>query len=331
MPDRFRVVVTDFLSETTVETPILEDLATITLAGAHAEVDLSGHLESADALIQFHDIPMITDATLAKAVRCRGVVRAGVGYNNIDLKAAGRRGIAVCNVPDYGTEEVADHAIMLLLAVARRLLAADQSLRRGEWDIAVVKSAPRLRDKTLGLLGCGRIGTATALRAKAFGLDLVFNDPFVAPGVEKALGVRRVFRLEELLEQSHFLSVHCYLDATTRHIINARALMRMPRGAVLINTARGPVVDQSALVEALDSGHLAGAGIDVFEREPLDDERLRHHPKVVLTPHAAFYSIEGFVELRKKTAEEVRRLLVGEPPRNLVNRAEISNPRFVLA
>jgi C-terminal binding protein len=331
MPDRFQVLITDFLSEATVETPILEDLATITLAEARAEMDLSSHLAAADAMIQFHDIPMITDATLAKAGRCRGVVRAGVGYNNIDLAAAGRRGIAVCNVPDYGTEEVADHAIMLLLAVARRLLPADRSLRRGEWGIEAAKGAPRLRGKTLGLIGCGRIGTATALRAKAFGLDVVIYDPYIPPGIEKALGVRRVFRLPELLEQSRFLSLHCYLDATTHHMINAETLARLPRGAIVINTARGPIIDVPALVDALESGHLAGAGIDVFEREPLDEERLRHNPNVVLTPHTAFYSVEGFVELRRKTAEEVRRLLVGEPPRNLVNRAEISNPRFVLS
>ena len=150
----------------------------------------------------------------------------------------------------------------------------------------------------------------------------------MAPGLEKALGVRRVERLEDLLEQSPYVSLHCYLDETTHHLIDAGALARMPRGGVLINTARGPVVDQVALVEALDSGHLFGAGLDVVEREPLDDERLRDHPRVVLTPHSAFYSIEGFIELRRKAAEEVRRLLLGEPPRCPVNRCWLGGKEF---
>src|SRR5262249_16473240 len=153
--------------------------------------------------------------------------------------------------------------------------------------------SPRLRGKTIGLVGCGRIGTATALRAKAFGLDAVFFDPLVPQGLDKALGIRRVFRLEELLHQSHFVSIHSYLDRTTRHLIDARSPERMRPGAYLINTARGPIVDQEALIAALDTDRLAGAGIDVVEREPLDDDRLRSHPKVILTPHAAFYSVEG--------------------------------------
>jgi C-terminal binding protein len=329
MAEPLRVVITDFLGDADVEEPILREVASIRLAHAHHEADLAEYLPTADALILYHDIPMLTDASFARAGRCRGVVRAGVGYNNVDLAAAGGRKIAVCNVPDYGTEEVADHAILLLLAVVRQLLPSDQSIRRGEWDFHVAHSATRLRGKTLGIVGCGRIGTATALRAKAFGLDVVVYDPLVPPGLDKAIGVRRVFRLEELLEQSLYVSLHCYLDATTRHLIDSKALSRMPRGGVVVNTARGPVVDQKALVEALDSGHLLGAGLDVFEREPLDDERLRHHPKVILTPHSAFYSIEGFVELRRKAAEEVRRLLTGETPHNLVNREHLAGGKTI--
>jgi C-terminal binding protein len=327
---RFRVVVTDFLDETSVEAPILEDLADIVTANATSEEELFPYVEDADVLLVYHDISRLTEAVFARAPRCRGVVRAGVGFNNIDLLATGRRGIVVCNVPDYGSEEVADHSMMLLLAIIRRLLPSDSSIRGGAWDYRTALEAPRLRGKTLGLVGCGRIGTAMALRAKAFGLDVVFYDPYLAPGVDKALGVRRAARLEELLQQSQFVSLHCYLDESSYHLIDGRALRRMPRNGVLINTARGPVVDQAALIEALDSGHLLGAGIDVCEIEPLDDDRLRRHPRVVLTPHSAFYSIEGFVELRSKTAEEARRLLLGQPPRCLVNRRELVNPRTSL-
>jgi C-terminal binding protein len=316
MPADYSVVITDFLEETTIESPILGDIARITLAGARDEAGLARHLDEADALILFHDIGMVGEATFSRAPRCKCIVRAGVGYNNVDRASAAKHGVIVCNVPDYGTEEVADHAIMFLLALARKLLPSDAAIRAGGWDYNTAIGTPRLRGKTLGLVGCGRIGTATALRARAFGLDVVFFDPLVPQGIDKALGIRRVHRLEELLEQGHFVSLHCYLDHSTRHLIDASALARMRPGAFLINTARGPIVDQEALLQALDSGRLAGAGIDVVEREPLDDDRLRHHPRVILTPHSAFYSVEGFVELRTKTAEEVRRVLLGEPPRN---------------
>jgi phosphoglycerate dehydrogenase-like enzyme len=318
MPAEYSVVITDFLDEATVETPILGDLARITLAGARDEADLAGYVGDADALILFHDIALIGEATFARAPRCKCVVRAGVGYNNVDHAAAARHGVLVCNVPDYGTEEVADHAILFLLALVRKLLSSDAAIRAGGWDYRTALGTPRLRGKTLGIVGCGRIGTATALRARALGLDVVFYDPLVPQGLDKALGLRRVYRLEELLEQAHFVSLHCYLDSTTHHLIDAAALGRMRPGAFLINTARGPIVDQEALLQALDSGRLAGAALDVVEREPLDDDRLRRHPRVLLTPHSAFYSVEGFIELRTKAAEEVRRILLGEAPRNPV-------------
>jgi phosphoglycerate dehydrogenase-like enzyme len=169
------------------------------------------------------------------------------------------------------------------------------------------------------VVGCGRIGTAAALRAKALGLEVVFFDPYARQGMDKALGIRRVYHLEELLEQSHYVSLHCYLDAWNRHMMNTQTMARMQPGAVLINTARGPLIDEHALLEALDTGQISAAGLDVVEIEPLENERLRHHPNVLLTPHTAFYSTEGYRELRTKTAEEVRRILLGEQPRNLVN------------
>lgn len=319
MPAPFTVVVADFLGEADVETPILQDVAKLVLARAADEERLLPFVAGADALLLFHDISRVGEPTFARAPGCKCVVRAGVGFNNVDLAAAGRRGIIVCNVPDYGTEEVADHSIMFLLAVARRLVPSHATIRAGTWHYETALGAPRLRGKTFGVVGCGRIGSATALRAKAFGLDVVFYDPHVKHGVDKALGVRRVHSLADLLGQSHFVSLHCYLDETTRHLINAETLAQMRPGSILINTARGPVVDQSALIAALDADHLSGAALDVVEREPLDDERLRFHPNVILTPHSAFYSVEGFVELRTKAAEEVRRVLLGEPPWNRVN------------
>ncbi len=318
MSSRFTVIVTDFLDETSIENPVLNDIAQIKTLGASREEEILDRVAGADALIMFHELPLLGEETFSRAPRCKGVVRAGVGYNNVDRVAAARRGIVVCNVPDYGTEEVADHAVMFLLALVRHLMPSHQDIRGGGWDYRTALGTPRLRGKTLGLIGCGRIGSATALRAKAFGLDVVFYDPNLPQGHDKALGVRRVYRLEELLEQSHFVSLHCYLDESTHHLINAQTLAAMRPGSYLVNTARGPIVDQNALLAALDSGHIAGAGLDVVEREPLDNDQLRRHPRVLLTPHSAFYSVEGFVELRTKAAQEIRRILLGEAPRNPV-------------
>jgi C-terminal binding protein len=319
MGNRFTVLIADFLDETSIESVILDDIARIVMAKAKDEAELADHLPEADAILLFHDISILGERSFMRAPRCRCVVRAGVGYNNIDLEAATKYGVIVCNVPDYGTEEVADHAIMFLLAIVRRLVPSHLAIRAGTWDYRTAVGAPRLRGKTFGVVGCGRIGTATAIRALALGLDVVFYDPFLRQGMDKALGIRRVFQLEELLEQSHFVSLHCYLDSTTRQLINARTLASMRPGAVLINTARGPLVDESALLEALDSGRVAFAGLDVVECEPLENDRLRIHPNILLTPHTAFYSVEGYTELRTKTAQEAKRILLGEPPRNQVN------------
>ncbi len=319
MSNRFTVLIADFLDETSIESAVLGDLAELVMAHATEESQLEKFLPQADAIMLFHDLSILSELSFSRAPRCRGVVRAGVGFNNVDVESASRHGVVVCNVPDYGTEEVADHAIMFLLALVRRLVISHQAIRDGNWDYRTALGAPRLRGKTFGVVGCGRIGTAAALRAKALGLDVVFYDPYLRQGMDKALGIRRVFALEDLLEQSHFVSLHCYLDANSKHLMNARTIARMKPGAILINTARGPIVDENALLDALDSGHLAAAGLDVIEREPLDYTRLRNHPKVLLTPHTAFYSVEGYNELRTKTAEETRRILLGEPPRNPVN------------
>jgi D-3-phosphoglycerate dehydrogenase len=323
------VVVTDHLAEAGVERTVLDPFADVRLLQTHDEAVVARYGADADVLLVFHDIKL-TERSIAHLTRCKGIIRCGVGYDNVDIRAAGRHGIVVCNVPDYGTEEVADHTILMLLAVARRLLVCDRAIRAGGWDVTTAFGAPRLRGRTLGLIGCGRIGTATAIRAKAFGFRVLVYDPYRPDGLEKSLGVERCYRLEDLLRQSEFVSLHCPLTSETRHILNADTLKLLPRGAYVVNTARGACIDNAALVEALDHGHVAYAALDVTEREPPDDERLRQHRRVVLTPHAAFYSVEGFAEMRTKGAEEARRMIHGEPVRNPVNLAYLTNPRAVL-
>jgi C-terminal binding protein len=326
MTQRMIVAVADYLTEAQDEIKVLGDVADLKLLGAKTEEELLGAAGSFDVLLVYHSTK-ITERSIAAMSRCRGIVRCGVGYDNVDLRAAGSRGIVVCNVPDYGTEEVADHALMMLLASARRLLPSDQAIRAGIWSKDAHVQTPRLRGRTLGIIGCGRIGSAVALRAKAFGLRVVFYDPYKPDGLDKALGVERCYRLEDLLPQADFLSLHCPLTSETRHIVNARTLALLPRGAYLINTARGPCVDLDALYDALEAGQISHAGLDVFEREPLDMPGIRKHPRVVLTPHSAYYSIEGFKEMRTKGAEEARRLVKGEPVRNPVNVHCLINPR----
>src|SRR5262245_6432787 len=318
MKQRPLVVVTDSLAEAGMERQVLDDVADLLLLQTNDEADVARRAVGADALLVFHDIKL-TERSLAALPHCKGVVRCGVGYDNVDLRAAGRRGIVVCNVPDYGTEEVADHALLLMLAIARRLIPAYQAIREGGWDLSKAFGTPRLRGRTLGVVGCGRIGTAMVLRAKALGMRVVINDPYAPDGVEKALGVERAWSLEELLPQSEFLTLHCPLTKETVHLLNRRTLSLLPRGAYVVNTARGPCVDLAALHEALESGRVYAAGLDVFEREPLDDDAIRRHPRVLLTPHAAFYSVEGFDEMRAKGAREARRVVLGEVVRNPVN------------
>jgi phosphoglycerate dehydrogenase-like enzyme len=319
MSHRPLVVVTDHLAESGVEGPILQSVADIRLVGTDDEMEVVRRGSDADVLLVYHTIKL-SEVCLAALTRCKAIIRCGVGYDNVDIQAAGRRGIVVCNVPDYGTEEVADHALMMLLALARRLLPADRAIREGRWDMTTVFGIPRLRGQTVGLIGCGRIGTAMALRCKALGMRVVFYDPYLPDGVDKALGVERVYLLEELLAQSVFLSLHCPLTTETYHILNERTLALLPRGAYVINTARGPCADLSALLSALESGQVAYAGLDVMEREPLDNERIRRHTRLVLTPHSAYYSVEGFDEMRTKGALEARRVVLDEPVRNPVNR-----------
>jgi phosphoglycerate dehydrogenase-like enzyme len=250
-----------------------------------------------------------------------------VGFNNIDIRAAGEMGIVVCNVPDYGTEEVADHALGLLLALARRIVPAVDSIRRGEWNVAINVETPRLRGQTVGIIGAGRIGTAFAIRAKTLGMRVVIYDPYVPRGHEKAIAVDRAWTLDELLPQCQFLSLHCPLTDETRNIVDAHRLAQLPRGAYVVNTARGGLIDENALLAALDSGQVAWAALDVVEREPLADERLRRHPRLIITPHCAFYSTKAAPEMRTKAAEEALRLLRGESPRNPVNRQFLTNAK----
>ena len=316
---RFRVVVTDYdypaLDE---ERAVLEPIgAELVPNRARTESELIVACRGADALL--NQYARLTAAVIDSLDRCRGIVRYGVGVDTVDLAAATRRGIPVCNVPDYGVDEVSDHAVTLLLAAARKLVPLADAVQRGTWDVNLVKPIRRLRGRTLGLIGLGRIGGAVARKAGPFGFEVIAHDPYRTAAYFAERGVEPV-GLDALLARSDYVSIHCPLSEETDHLIGERELALMKPAAILINTARGGIVDGRALAVALRTGRIAGAALDVLEREPIPaDDPLLGLPNCLLTPHAAWYSEEAFRALKTLAAEEVARLLLGQPPRCPVN------------
>jgi D-3-phosphoglycerate dehydrogenase / 2-oxoglutarate reductase len=249
---------------------------------------------------------------LRQLKNCKAIGRFGLGVDNIDLPAAKVLGIAVNYVPDYCLREVSDHAMALLLALARKVTFSNRLVQSGRWEVPPIVPLRRLEGQVLGLIGFGNIPRTLAPKAKAFGLHVITHDPYVSPDVLTAAGVEGV-SFDELLARSDFISVHAPLLPATRGLMNASAFAKMKKRAFLINTARGPLVDEAALAAALDSGQLGGAALDVVATEPLaKDSLLLGRDNVILTPHTAFYSVEALEELQTKCANDVARVLSGE-------------------
>jgi phosphoglycerate dehydrogenase-like enzyme len=286
---------------------------------------------AADVVIVNARMP-IRGATIDKLASCKIVVRSGAGYDNFDCEALGHAGIAACNTPDYHQGEIADHAIALFLALRRgvigysRRIAADP-LTGWQWNgFPLVR---RIEGTTFGIVGIGRIGKQAARRALGFGMDVVFYDPYVAADDPGVAGCRKLETLEALLAAADAISLHCPLTHETRGMIGAAELARMKPGAVLVSTARGPVVDADAVVDSLEAGRLGGAALDVLPNEPPQpgdritaihqDPPFWARERLILTPHAAFFSPESLRDLRRKAAETARDYLAGGEPRNCVN------------
>jgi len=265
----------------------------------------------ADAVLNCRSAHRLPADSIAKLTRARVIVQGGVGFAHVDLAAAGEAGIPVLNTPDYGTTEVADHAVALALSLLRGVQGYDRRLRRSNahWDARQLRGVRRLGHLRVGILGLGRIGTAAALRFQAFGMKVGFYDPNLPVGHQLSFGWERFDTPEALLARSDVLSIHAPLNETTHRLIDARMLALLPTGAVVVNTARGAILDLDAVHDVLACGHLGGAGLDVFETEPLDraqpliaawsagaewlDERL------ILTPHSAFYSVASILDIRR--------------------------------
>jgi len=267
----------------------------------------------AGAAVVFVNFAPITRAVIEQLPVGATIIRYGIGYDNVDIAAATAAGVRVCNVPDYGADTVADHAVAGMLAAQRRLVPFTERLRRGEWLTAAAAGPIRgFSDTTVGLIGTGRIGIAVAKRLTPFGFGIVAHDPFVDDERLQAVGIEPV-SLEQLFRRSHVVSLHMPLTPDSRHLIGSDALALMRDDAILVNTSRGGLVDEDALGAALRDGRLGGAVLDVFGTEPLSpSSELRSFENVILTPHAAFYSETSLAALQRLAAEEGARALRGE-------------------
>jgi D-3-phosphoglycerate dehydrogenase len=271
--------------------------------------------KDADAILT---VAVPIDANLvANLQKCRVIVRLGVGYDIVDVASCRQKGIHVCNVPDYGTEEVANHAVALLFAVHRRILSYDRNVRKRQWGHVLPWPIHRLSTLRVGVIGLGRIGSTFARSIKPLVRDIVGFDPLLAANQLEAKNVQPT-SLESLFETSDIISLHLPLSQETRHLISAEAIARMKRKPIIINVSRGGLIDGGALTYALEKGELSGAGIDVFEDEPNVRPELLGLENIVLTPHVAWYSEEAELQLRRSSIEEILRVLAGHPPKNPV-------------
>jgi len=261
----------------------------------------------------------VTRRVMEAAPRLKVVGRHGIGVDQIDVQAAHELGIVVVNTPGAATESVAEHSLGLMIALAQHIVQADRAMRAGDWQARFGLTGRELRHKILGIVGCGRIGTRVAtLCHTALEMPVLYHDIVDVPQAEARLGARRV-PLDELLQTADVVSLHVPLLAETRGLIGREALRRMKRDALLINTARGPAVDQAALIEALQEGRIAGAGLDVFESEPLPpDSPLLRLPNVIVTPHMAAFTQEGLLNMAMGVVSDVLAVLEGRAPKNPV-------------
>jgi D-3-phosphoglycerate dehydrogenase len=296
------------------------------LAQIRKEEDLIRVCKEADGLINQYAI--LNRNVLGHLTKCKVVARYGVGVDSIDLKAATDLGIIVANVPDYCIDEVASHAVAMLLTLIRKTLFFDRKVKSSQWDFRQGPPIHRIQGKTLGLIGCGKIGFEVAKRMSAFGVKVITFDPYlekVSEGIE-------LEDFDTVLKESDFISIHCPLNDSTRHLIGDEALKKMEKKPMIINTSRGPIVNERALIQALEQGLISGAGLDVLEKEPPDDQNsLLKMENVILSPHVGFYSEESISELKRRTAKNVADVLRGKRPASVVNREVLGKTRATIS
>lgn len=319
MNEAWKVIVTDYEYESLhLEEAELSAIgANLVPCQCKSEEELLEKTGAADALlVQYANI---SERVIKNLQKCRIIVRYGIGVDSIDVAAATHWGIPVANVPDYGLEEVADHTLSLLLAAVRKIVPLNQSVKSGSWNYKSAKPIQRLRGSKLGLLAFGHIARLVAQRAKAFGLDIQVYDPYLDDETARQFGVKKV-DFETVLSTSDFLSIHCPANASTYHMLDESAFKHMKPNLILINTARGVIIDESALLEALNNKTIAGAALDVSELEPIpQNSGLLQVDNCIITPHAAWYSEQAQDTLQRAAAQEIVRVLSGQEAVHVVN------------
>jgi len=330
MAEHPKVVITDYdYGNLDIERAVLEAVgARVVGLQAKSEEELAAEAIDCDAMM--NQYARIGAKTIERMQRCRVIARYGIGVDIVDVDAATAKGILVTNVRDYCTDEVADHAIGLWLALARKLFQYNAATHEGIWRWQTGQPIHRLKGRTMGIVSFGKIGRAIAERAKGFGVDLLVYDPYIEEGVVEAKGARCVGKAE-ILQNSDYLMMQVPITSETRHFLGETELRQVKKGAIIVNTGRGPTIDNLALYRALTEGRIAGAGLDDPEEEPAklakwnpSGNPLFSLPNVIVTPHAAYYSEESIRIARETAASEVARVLTGGMPLNPVNAVELA-------
>jgi D-3-phosphoglycerate dehydrogenase len=311
-----RILIADPLEKSGID--ILRSAgAEVTVVESADRPRLKELIADADALV-VRSATKVTRELLAAAPKLKVVGRAGIGVDNVDVPAATELGVLVVNAPTANVMSAVEHTFALLLALARHIPAADASMKRGEWDRKTFKGV-ELQGKTLGLVGFGKIGQRVGARARAFEMEVIFVDPAIDAARGRQLGAEKV-TVDELVERADVVSFHCPLNPGTRGILGAERIARLRKGALVVNCGRGGVVDETALLAALESGHLAGAALDVYEQEPPNRPELARHPRVVATPHIGAQTDEAQERIAVETANMVIAALAGDERIAAVNR-----------
>jgi D-3-phosphoglycerate dehydrogenase len=277
-----------------------------------------------DAQVIIFTSSKINAKVISRLKNCRMIIRYGIGLDNIDIKAASERGIYVCNTPEYGTFAVAEHAFALMLGLNRKLILLDHNVRNHIWGLESIIPVHSLRFKILGIVGFGNIGRHVSKMALSFDMKVIINDPYINNETAKEYNVDSV-SFDDLILNSDHISVHVPLNRETKHLFDENVFRRMKKNATIINTSRGDVINQDELIEALRSGQIAGAGLDVFPDEPVhQDNELLTMNNVILSPHVAWYSEESIINLHREVVDNVTKVLRGEKPLNIVNDTSIT-------
>jgi len=327
---KFKVVVTDYVFDNLdTERSILEECdAELVVLQCKSVDEVIPFAIDADAILNTY-LGGLDEHFFSTLKKCKVVVRYGIGVDTIDVKAATRYGIMVANVPDYCIEEVSDHAVACALDLIRKLTLSDRRIRQGDWGLGYLKPLHRLRGLTAGIVGMGRIGRLSAHKLNSFGVNLIFHDPFVEISIASDGFHARKVTLEELVAESDIILIHVPATPETYHLFNKKLFSLMKREPIIINCARGTLVDTDALVDALAKGQISGAALDVIEGVPpfSPDNPLCQFDNVIITPHSAWYSEEALANLQQLAVEEVARVLKGERPKSLINPEVLSDSR----